>query len=315
MIGLGTPVAWAAALIAAMSVLNWWGIKMSARFNVVASSAETVGLILVVLAGAWLVFSGHPSVDLFEMPAGAGFGGIMAAAALVFFAYIGFEEVVNISEETKNPKKIVPRALLIALLISTVLYILVSLSAVAAVGWETLSTSKAPLADVLKVVWGTAGGQLLSLLALFATANTVLITMITASRIIYGMGKQRALPAVCSRVGRRQTPYTAVLIVGLLALATLALGGIKTIALLTDLGIFIVYMFVNLSLIWLRYTQPRARRSFRSPLNIGRFPLLAGLGVVGTGLMMFYFDPMLLLFEAVIIALGVGVYSMLKKRV
>jgi APA family basic amino acid/polyamine antiporter len=315
MLGFGTPIGFAAGLIVILSLVNWWGIKLSARFNVVASSAETFGLILVVLAGAWLAFGGNITVDLFEMPAGAGLGGIMAASALVFFAYIGFEEVANIAEETKKPTKTVPRALLIALLISTALYILVSLSAVAAVGWEALSTSPAPLADAVQGVWGSVGGQLLSLLALFATANTVLITMITASRILYGMGRQRSVPAICARVGRRGTPYISVFLIGLLALATLALGGIKTIALLTDLGIFIVYLFVNLSLIWLRYTKPLARRPFRSPLNIGRFPLLAALGVAGSGLMLLYFEPMLLLAEAIIIAVGAGIYAAIKRRI
>jgi len=315
MLGFGTPIGFAAGLIVILSLVNWWGIKFSARFNVVASSAETFGLILVVLAGAWLAFGGNIAIDLFEMPAGTGLGGIMVASALVFFAYIGFEEVANIAEETKKPTKTVPRALLIALLISTALYILVSLSAVTAIGWEALSASPAPLAAAVQGVWGPAGGQLLSLLALFATANTVLITMITASRILYGMGRQRSIPTICARIGRRGTPYISVFLIGLLALATLALGGIKTIALLTDLGIFIVYLFVNLSLIWLRYTQPRARRPFKAPLNVGRFPLLAALGVAGSGLMLLYFEPMLLLLEAGIIAAGAGIYVAIKRRI
>lgn len=313
MTGFGTPLAFAAGLIVILALVNWWGIKLSARFNIIASSAETLGLILVILAGVWLISNGRV-VDLLEMPAGAGLGGIMAATALVFFAYIGFEEVANIAEETKKPTKTVPRALLLSLLISTVIYILVSLSAVAAIGWQALSSSAAPLADAVRVIWGTTGGQLLSMLALFATANTVLITMITASRILYGMGRQRSVPMVCARIGRRGTPYVAVAAVGLFAIAAMALGGIKTIALLTDLGIFIVYLFVNLSLIWMRYTRPRAARPFRVPLNIGRFPLLAGLGVAGSGLMLFYFEPALLVLETIIIAAGAGLYVVIERR-
>jgi len=315
MVGFGTPIAFAAALIVALSVVNWWGIKLSARFNVIASSAETFGLILVILAGAWLITSGHPAIDLFETPGGAGFSGIMAASALVFFAYIGFEEVVNVSEETKNPRKTIPRALLLALVISTILYILVSLSAVGAIGWQALSESPAPLADAVKGVWGYPGGQLLSIIALFATANTVLIAIITMSRILYGMGRQRSVPAACARIGRRGTPYISVFVVGLLALAALALGGLKTIALLTDLGIFIVYLFVNLSLIWLRYSKPRIRRPFKSPLNVGRFPVLGGLGVAGSGFMLFYFEPMLLLLEVIIIAIGAAIYTAIKRGI
>ena len=313
MVGFGTPVGFAAGLIVVLSIVNWWGIKLSARFNVVASSAETLGLILVILAGVWIFSNGH-AVDFFEMPAGAGFGSIMAASALVFFAYIGFEEVANIAEETKRPSRTIPRALLLALAISTIIYILVSLSAVGAIGWEALSASPAPLSDAVMGVWGAAGGLLLSLFALFATANTVLITMITASRIVYGMGRQRSLPAICARVGRKGTPYIAVWAVGLFALATLAFGGIKTIALLTDLGIFIVYLAVNMSLIWMRYKRPRARRPFRSPLNIGRFPLLAGLGVAGSGAMLFYFEPVLLGLEALIIAAGAMIYRIARRK-
>lgn len=315
LVGFGAPVAWAAGLIVVLTLLSWWGMKASVRFNVVASSAETLGLILVVIAGLWLAASGAAAIDIFEVPAGAGFGGIMAASALVFFAFIGFEEVANISEETKNPTKTVPRALLLSLLISTVLYVLVSLSAVAAIGWQALAASPAPLAAAIGAVWGTAAGQLMSLFALITTTTTVLITMITMSRIIYGMARQNSLPEMFARVGSRGTPYFAVALVGLFSLASLALGGIKTIALLTDLGIFIVYFFVNLSLIRLRYIKPRAKRPFKSPINIGRFPLLAGLGVAGSGLMLFYFDPMLLLLETVIIAVGAGIYEAIKRRI
>lgn len=302
------PVVSAAGLLVALSAVNYIGIKGSARFNIISTLIEASGIIIVILIG--IFFIGNGKTDYFYSP--GGLGGIFSATALIFFAYIGFEELVNLSEETRNAKKIIPKALLLALAISTFLYIMVSVSAVSIVGAEALSKSGAPLTAVVSSAIPQAG-LVMSFIALFATSNTVLAILIVVSRMLYGLSCNNTLPAVCGRVGKRGTPYASVFIVMLLSAAFLLIGGIKTIALLTDVGIFIVYIFVNSSLIVLRYRSPEAKRTFTSPLNIGRFPVLALLGILSSALMLLHFDPALILYEIIVAAGGLIFYMLFIK--
>ena len=155
--------------------------------------------------------------------------------------------------------------------------------------------------------------DLLSIIALFATSNTVLALLIVASRMMYGLGCNKVLPSACAKVGKNGTPFISIIVVMFLSLAALLLGGIKSIASLTDIGIFTVYIFVNAALIFLRYRLPNTPRTFRSPLNIGKFPVLALLGILSSFLMLFYFEPGLIVYELVIIAVGIVFYLSMKK--
>ena len=136
----GKQILIAAALIALLSLINYRGIKESVRFNVISSIIEVAGLVIIAAIG--LMFVGSSSVDFFDFS--FGMNGIIAATALIFFAYIGFEGVANIAEETKNAKSVVPKALLLSLAISTVLYILVAVASVGMLGWERLFSAQGP---------------------------------------------------------------------------------------------------------------------------------------------------------------------------
>ncbi len=290
-------------LIIILSLVNYIGIKESAKFNVLSTGIEILGLVIISIIG--LFFIGKGGVDFFYSP--QGMTGIFSATAIIFFAYIGFDELVNFSEETKNAKKVMPRALLISLVISTVLYMLVAVSAVSILGWEKLSESKAPLTEVVSSVYPN-GAVIMSIIALFATSNTVLGILIVTSRLFYGLSSNHSLPEVCRRIGIRGTPYMAILLVMILSILALAVGGIKEIAMLTDIGIFIVYIFVNMSVIALRYARPAAVRGFKSPVNIGKFPVFALLGIIASGFMLLHFSIYLLLLELTIITIGFAVY-------
>ncbi|MBI4896465.1 MAG: amino acid permease, partial [Candidatus Aenigmarchaeota archaeon] len=295
-----SPVAAAAGLLVVLSFINYIGMKESSQFNVISTIIEMSGLLLIILAG--ILFFGKTPVDFFS--ASNGIAGIFSATALIFFAYIGFEELVNFSEETKNASKVIPKALVLSLAISTLLYILISVSSISLLGAEKLAASSAPLTEVMTSVIPHAG-VLMTLIALFATSNTVLAILIAVSRMLYGLARNNIFPAFCAKTGVRKTPYVSVFIVGLLALAFLLIGGIKTIALLTDVGIFIVYVFINASVIFLRYHQPRAKRTFRTPFSIGWLPVLPLLGIVSALLMLLHFDPILILYEFGVAAVGV----------
>ncbi|MBI2675960.1 MAG: amino acid permease [Candidatus Aenigmarchaeota archaeon] len=304
----GIPaVAGAALLIYVLSIISYIGIKLSTAFATYSAIIEMSGLLLVAVIGAFFIGG---DINYFYSP--GGMAGILSATALIFFAYIGFEEMVQFSEETKNARKVMPKALLISLAVSTVLYMLVSVSAISVLGWEALSKSSAPLADVVAKALPEAA-FLMSVIALFATGNTVLIMLIVASRILYGLGNTHAMPKVLSFVGRRGTPYVSIFIVMVLSIIALSVGGLKTVALLTDVGIFLVYVFVNAALIWLRYREPKAERLFISPVNIGKFPVLAGLGILASVLMFFHFEPEILLFEIGVVLAGFGAYRLINR--
>lgn len=346
----GTPlILTALAMVAAFSAINFIGIKESARLNILFTVIEAGGLIAIILLG--LRFLG--SVDYFAVPAmeaaaaagtaaagatanaAAGAAGAAAAAtpfgflapilagtALVFFAYIGFEDTANIAEETKDPRKTVPCALLIALVFTTVIYILVSLVAVSAVPYTELAASKAPLALVAEQSMPGSGAWM-AIVALFATANTVLILLIVASRVLYGIASEGSLPRIFSVVHpKTKTPYFAIILTALIACAFILTGSIKTVALLTDFGVFIIFFAVNASLVLLRFTMPEAERRFRAPLNIGRVSIPGVLGACFCLFMLLHFlEPVaiagiempLALFGLAVTALSVPLYFAVKK--
>jgi APA family basic amino acid/polyamine antiporter len=295
-------------LIAILSFINFLGIKESSRVNIIFTLIEVFGLAFIILIGLPRI----GSINYLEMP--LGFKGVLTAAALIFFAYIGFEDVVNIAEETKNPRKVVPRALLLAVALTTLIYILTSLSVVGLVGWKELSLSNAPLALAASKVFGQNAFLLLTFIALFATANTVLIILIVTARMLYGMAKEKSLPEYLARIHiKTRTPWISIFLTMCLAMLFVLLGDIVVVASLTNLVVFLTFLSVNLSLILLRYTLPKMHREFKVPLNIGRFPLLALFGAVSTLLMISQFSLNLILFGLFVIGVGLVFYPLAKR--
>jgi APA family basic amino acid/polyamine antiporter len=239
---------------------------------------EVAGLLLLIGAGFWHtdVMAAVHWPDLAE---GAGAAGIFAGTALIFFIYIGFEDVANLAEETHEPRRAVPRALLISVVLTTVIYLLVAWVALALVSPATLAASESPLTAAAATVT-PALGWTLAITALFATASTALISLISISRLLFGMARDGALPQVLARLTpERRTPWVAALALFATACALLPLGEVKVIASISALGILSVFVGVQGALVMLRFTQPDAPRGFRVPLAIGRLPVLPLLGI------------------------------------
>jgi APA family basic amino acid/polyamine antiporter len=285
-------------LVFFLSLLNFYGIKESARFNVIFTIVEILGLVFIIYLGLGYI----GSIDYLEMP--QGFGGIFSAAALIFFAYLGFEEMANIAEETKNARKNIPRAIIISLIVTTVLYVLVAISAVSILPWQVLGESAAPLADVAGAAM-PGSSSLLSFIALFATLNTVLIILVVTSRMLYGMTKDTHLFRSLSLVHKkRRTPWLAVIVTMFLVMALTLIGNIKTVAFVADMGAFTIFLVVNVSLIWLRYKKPDLERPFRVPFNIGWFPILPAMGVLTCIFMMLHIEWYIVLVTLFILLIG-----------
>jgi len=261
-------------LVLAISIINYIGIKQTVGFNIVATAIETAGLILIIFVSAKFI----GSVNYFELPA-LGVMGIFGAIGVIFFAFLGFEDVVNLAEETKHVKKLMPLALIISMVATTLLYVLVSASAISVVPYSQLAQSSAPLTEVFQKATGFQAGKFFSIAALVSIFNTVLLVFLAATRVIYSMALTKELPFGLSVLGKRKTPYVAIAV---LALATIVFCFIKNITLvaqLTDIVVLIVFIIINVTVIKLRYSDVHVK-GFTVPLRIGKMPVLPLLGAL-----------------------------------
>jgi len=299
----------AIVLIGFLSLVNYAGIQESSRVNILFMIVEIFGLLFVTILG----LSRFPSVDYLETASGT--GGLLAASALIFFAYLGFEDIVNIAEEMENPEKTIPKALILSIIVATAFYVLVAVATVSLADWRQLSTSDAPLAYAVSQVLGANAFLMLSVIALFATANTVLILLVVGSRMVYGMSRDGALPLALSKIdGRTGVPRVAIFTTMVLSMVFASIGDLRLIAGVTNFATFLIFAFVNFSLIWLRYKQPGLRRPFRVPLNIGWFPLMPFLGLISCMFLLLHISSSAMIIGFVALGLGAIVYRTLGTR-
>jgi APA family basic amino acid/polyamine antiporter len=306
--GLPTvPVA--IALILGLTALGMLGMRESLRLNTALSLIAIAGLLVVIAAGVGDLGS------VSYTAATQGIDGILAATTIVFFAYIGFDNIANLSEETVRPEKTIPRALIISVAVSTVLYVLVGLTAVSLVPWQELSESEAPLALAASRVLGESAFNLLAIAALLTTTNTVLVLLIVSSRIIYGMAREGALPSVLGRVSpKAQTPLASLILVALIALAFLSFGDIGVVARITSFGSLFTFALVNLAMLHLRRVAPRLDRPFRAPFAIGWVSVTGLLGLVSCLAMMTRFDWLSVLLGLVLPISGAVIWVVFSRR-
>ena len=277
------PFLTALAAIAVSTGILVYGIRASGAFAGFCTVVEIVGLLVVIGLGVPRL----GSVDLLDAP--QGFGGIASAAALIFFAYIGFAEIVQLSEETRDPTRTVPRALVLAILITTVLYVLVALAAVSLVSWDRLGETDAPLARVVEDSLGSTAAGGMVVIALFSTFNTVLVMLLAASRLLWGMAGDRVLPVVLSRVHpRRKTPWLATVTVSVVAgLFVVGLRETEVVANVSNFALFVTFVVINAAVIALRFREPASPRPVRIPGAVAGVPVVPVLGIVGAiGLML-----------------------------
>lgn len=276
-------IAAAGLLLAFCTAIGIWGLRESSWLNVVFTLIEVAGLLMVVAAALWSNAQPAPQ-PIDTEPA------VLAAAALLFFVFLGFEEVANLAEEVRDPSRDLPMALFVSLGITTALYVMVALAVVRIAATTELAASEAPLAMAIENVWPRAG-NLLSAVALFATANTVLITVIATSRLAFAMGRDREIPSVFGKVlPARQTPYVATLLTFGLATTLLPASNVKILAEISSFAALMAFLSVNVVLIALRYRMPNHPRPFRVPFAVGRLPILPVAAIVSIVALSVNFD-------------------------
>jgi APA family basic amino acid/polyamine antiporter len=301
----------ALAILGILSFVNFIGIKESAWANTIFAIITIAGLGIIIVIG--FSFPMETEIDYFENP--LGFSGIILAFVLVFFAFIGFEDMANVAEEVKRPQKTIPRAIMLSVLITTIIYIFVSFASIRIVGWEQLAESSAPLAFVAEQRLGNQGHFVLSIIALFATASTILITLVAGARIFYGMARDGSLPNKLALIHHKtKTPWLAVILIFVTAIGFSFIGDIVIVANIVVFAVVVTFAMINLSVILLRYTRPDLERPYRVPVNVGKFPILPLFGLGATIYMGFQFEFEIVLAGLGILASGVVFYFIYNRR-
>jgi APA family basic amino acid/polyamine antiporter len=272
-------------LVTVLAAIASWGIVESVAVAALVTLVEILGLGLVLGAG------GHNLLDIAQRtqelvpPADAGaWQGILVGAFLAFYAFVGFEDMVNVAEEVRQPRRNLPRAILLALGVTTLLYAAVSLTAVLTVPPQQLSASDAPLATVYQRATGDKP-VVLSVISMFAVVNGALIQIIMGSRVLYGMSRQGWLPAALGSVWERtRTPVVATAATAAAVLALALWLPLETLARATSFLVLIIFSLVNLSLL-------RIKRRHPYPPDIRTFPVwIPALGILSSiGLLLFQF--------------------------
>jgi APA family basic amino acid/polyamine antiporter len=289
-----TGVTWVAIIfMAVLAAINFRGVSESVKFNVVLTLVEFTGLLIVIFIGFWAMSQGNVDfsrVMVFETSNDKSvFLAITAATSLAFFSFVGFEDSVNMAEETKDPSRIFPKVMLTGLGITVIVYLLVSITAVAIVPIGQLSDSPTPLLEVVQIgAPGLPVDVIYPFLSMFAVANTALINMLMASRLLYGMARQDVLPHFLGKVhSNRRSPWASIIFTTLIAFVLIfvvtnvmgsetvtALGGTTALLLL---GVFTV---VNLAVLVLR-RNPVDRKHFRTPTVLPYLGMFTCLFLVG----------------------------------
>ncbi|MDP9239323.1 MAG: amino acid permease [Actinomycetota bacterium] len=291
----GKPPAWlvgphhnfaAAGIVLILTGIICLGIKISARVNAVIVAIKLGIVLFVIFAGLFFIKSGnyHPFIPpsgtkgapgppsdpslLQDLGFGAGaFGisGIFTAAALVFFAFIGFDIVATAAEETKKPQRDLPIGIIASLLICTTLYVAVSLVVTGMVKFNKMDTA-APLATAFKDVGHPNFATMISIGALAGLTTVMMILLLGQSRVFFAMSRDRLLPPVFSAVSQRfGTPIRTSILTGAVVAVLAFLFSLGTLAELVNIGTLFAFILVSIAVLVLRRKEPDLRRAFRVP--------------------------------------------------
>ena len=259
------------AFMAVVAVVNFRGVGESVKANVVLTVVELTGLLIIIVIGLWAIGLGQGDVSRITQfstapDSGGALWSVIAATTLAFFAMVGFEDSVNMAEETKNPSKIFPKILLAGLLITGVIYMLVSISAITLVSPEDLGEGETPLLKVVQAGAPNFPIGIFAFITMFAVANSALINMLMASRLVYGMSREHVLPPVLGKVhATRRTPFIAIGFTTLLALGLITfVGEVPALGGTTALLLLGVFTIVNVTVLVLRKDKV-AHEHFRAP--------------------------------------------------
>ncbi len=290
-----------------LTLLNLKGIREASGTNnlLVALKISALIVFIIVCAGS-LIASGNTANYHPFFP--TGLSGVMSGAAIIFFAFVGFNTIAIMAEEIHDPAKNVPRAILFAFGVCMILYVAVSIVAVGIVNWQQLGSSRAPLEfaleHVTKNIWIL---QFVAISALFATTSVIMASIMGGSRALFAMARQGVLPKRLATISRQNVPVFTILAVGIIisGIVLVTGGNLDWLASIFNFGTLLTFFFINLSLIRLRTILPDAPRAFRVPL----YPVTPVLALISCIALAAYLNPNALMTALIFLAIGVIFYA------
>jgi basic amino acid/polyamine antiporter, APA family len=287
------------------------GIREALWVNSICTFIELGGLVIIIVFG--LKFVG--SVNYFDAttisnPTGdLSLSLILTGAVLTFYSFVGFEDILNVAEEVKNPQKTLPLGLILAVSIASLIYMLISVIAVSVIPSGLLAESKEPLVDVIRIAAPWFPPALYSVIAMFAVSNTALINFIMGSRLVYGMATQGLLPKSLAKVHpKRRTPHVAAGAIFVISLLLALSGDISSLAKSTSVLLLFSFILVNFSLVILKNRKNEPPGSFEVPSII---PIL---GSLVCAMLLFSAEKPELMTAGIILAVIAAFYFILKPR-
>ncbi|HBD7156621.1 TPA: amino acid permease [Legionella pneumophila] len=253
-----------------------WGIRESATLILFMTLMEVGGLLMIIYYGRYSL----ASIDIQSFSFPHSFDGVLIGAFIAFYAFIGFEDMVNTAEETINPEKTLPKAIFLALISATILYVAVAWVIVSSIPSNALVKTDMPLIEIIKLQ-----GQsplLFSIIALISITNGILVQIIMASRLIYGMANQQNAPQIFSFVySKTQTPVNSTLLVSLIILLFAYALPITTLAKLTSSIILCIFIIIHASLIKIKLTEKKPPEAISFPIVFPMISILLTLTFLG----------------------------------
>ncbi len=283
-------------------LLNLIGVKQSSLVNDALVASKILVLCIFVAVGAsYIKFSNFTPL----MP--NGFSGVVSGAALIFFAFLGYGRITTISEEVKNPEKVVPLSILLALGISSILYLLVGFTAVGIVGSNALSSSGSPLAIAMGATGNGLAVLVVSIGGILATASVLLTTVLGVSRVSFSMARNKQIPEFINAIHPKfMTPYISILLTGFLMAALAFFGDLKQVVSLASFAVISTHVLVNYAAF-----KVRDRCSFKIPFC----PVPPLLGMVSCAALTLSLLPDVWVVALVVLLAGVVFYSIYKLAV
>jgi APA family basic amino acid/polyamine antiporter len=264
-------------------------------------------IVLLLMVGGFYLTQ-HFDIGHYTPFFATGFGGMLNGAAIIFFVFIGFNTVTMMSEETKNPQKTIPKALILAFVVTFVLYICVAVLLIGVLDWQDEFQDAHPLGSIAQVVSeNTMFFDFISFSALIASGSVVLSSILGGTRASFAMGRDRLLPHHFDKISKRfGTPYFSTIVGGIIIVffAGVFYNNIDTIASIVNFGSLFTYLFVNLSLIKLRKISPNIQRPFKVPL----YPIVPIVGAISCIGLMYFLSDSAKIVSAVYAVIGLAIF-------
>jgi len=296
-----------------LCLLNILGVKEATTATSVMVLIKIFAITILLMFGGFYLTQ-HFDIGHYTPFFATGFGGMLNGAAVIFFVFIGFNTVTMMSEETKNAQKTIPKALMLAFVVTFVLYICVAVLLVGTLDWHEESKDAHPLGSIASVV---SDNQMffdfISFSALIASGSVVLSSILGGTRASFAMGRDRLLPHQFEKINKRfRTPHVSIIIGGLIIVvfAGLFYNNIDTIASIVNFGSLFTYLFVNLAVIKLRHAEPKTQRLFKVPL----YPVIPILGAVSCISLMYFLSDSAKLVSIVYAIIGLTIYFFIFRK-